>query len=520
MLNLKSLQLKLHCGGQSEKDLQSYRANLRGIGARRQPDSDQFDNEMWKIIQEYALDVKYVTKVKNYLDSLKDQEGRKFSRCHSNYDQEYPDHKSLKIQVQGYVGRNVPSRTWMRGFKRAKSIVMDRYNYHLHPIRYQTSQDVIDAISDWTTSAGFSKIGHGPGRSKKAEIITDNLIVDFERKVCDALEQGSFNTPYLLGIRDQSSGEFDDNGSFTFSFKRKTRPVWMTDVWTVIAERMFAIPLNAKLKDYPYSAIGKNDYYLHQWTQRKRGSYNYWLSLDYSNYDNSLQSWLLEAAFDVLANAFDMTDKQQSLLSIIKEDYIHKYVIMGNENEDLFVHKGTPSGSGLTSIIGGICHEIITELLMDKFQFKANYMVMNDDNLLFIDCNESEAVTLISDISSYMDHVFGMTINVDKTRYGSTRTAPEFLSRVWKDVGPWRHPNVLISKMLFPERFRNYSKGKADVVMVMYSYILGYEAGVCQFLDVGRFLDDQNISGRLRSIKSNSVEFKSLPYNVQLALAD
>jgi hypothetical protein len=280
----------------------------------------------------------------------------------------------------------------------------------------------------------------------------------------------------------------------------------MVDVYTVIAERQWAKPLTEWLKGYPYSAIGKDDEQL----QRRIGSMRirYWnyISIDYSKFDSSIPSWLIDSAFKVIASAFISQDL--ALLEVLKEDFINKNLITSDGL--IHVNHGNPSGSGFTAIVNGICNEIMTETWAAYLHMtnKLEYIIMGDDNLIYFNGQVSKGV-----IASYLLHNFGVKVNEDKTSMGTKGDFPEFLSREWTNNGPYRHPNILLSKLLFPEKWRNHSECPAE--LVIYSYILAYPAGMRELIDVEKFLFD--VKSMLKNVEVTPALVKLMPYNVQLA---
>lgn len=496
--NELDLQNQLH-GSQPNKRLNEYRSSLI-----REGNDVVFDDRLLSVMQEYCRKPDELEAIRGYLNHLRDSNGHPFCRSHKDYDQ-------MVSTLENFLKEDVPDGRWRMAFRTSLERVTKRYGgARLKALRFKSDDDIWELIKGLRTSTGYTKLL--TGIQHKCDLPFDQLLTTFEEKSGEAISNGSFNSYILWYWRTQASGEFTEVGEMTGEFTSKTRPVWAVDVWTVIAEMMFSKPLTKWLKWYGYSAIGKDDLSIWQETSYRRAHYTRWLSLDYSKFDSSIPAWLIHAAFDVLASAFEeLSPEEKALLEAIKNDFIHKNVITGDGV--VHVDHGNPSGSGLTAIINGICNELMTETWMVKYGIEGKYMIMGDDNLIFLNKDMDIAV-----VSSYIMYNFGVKINPDKSKSGTNKDDPEFLSRFWTSNGPYRHYSILVSKMLFPERFRDYDRNPdLDPRMVFYSYILGYRAGMVEFFDVDRFLRENDMKDR--RIKSDSVAFKSLPYNVQLAWA-
>lgn len=486
----------LCCDSQSNKRLSNYRANL----ARDRKDV-VFDPRVEEVCLRYCLHPEQFSEVKAYLNNLSDSEGP-FCRSFKSYDK-------MEQTLEGFQSPEAPNGVWRKHFQVGKRRVADRYRKAgLKTLSFRNDNEIYELVRSLHTSTGFENILTGV--KHKCDLERDGLLSLWREKVSAAIDKGSFESYMIWFHRSQASGEFTDDGDYTYQFKRKTRPVWAVDVWTVLSEMTFSKPLNNWLTCYSYSAIGKSDAAIWNWTLNKRRWSNGWISLDYSKYDSTIPSWLIHEAFDVLKCAFRMSEFDESLLKVIENDFIHKNVI--TVDSVIHVDHGNPSGSGLTAIINGICNELMTEQWLSKFNTSAEYMIMGDDNLIYFTGVRPD----VAAIASYITYNFGVKVNTDKTKFGLSREAPEFLSRIWLEGGPYRHPFILISKMLFPERFRDYDRNPdLSPELIFYSYILGYKAGMEKMFDTARFIRDTNL--RAPNIAEGSAAFKSLPYNVQVS---
>lgn len=459
-----------------------------------------YDDRVEKVARAYSKDPARIDEVKNYLNEIVDGKGRHFARS-------YKDYREMVEVLQLFKEKEKDSFRWNEHFKAAFATVSARYpRGKLVALKFNSSEDILEAFQDTNTSAGIVSILEGV--SRKCDYPVEKLYSSWVEKTKVALETGSYGYPCTAGYRSQGSGEYTEDGKETGSWKAKTRLIWIVCLWNVISEVMFAHPLIEWLKGYPYTAIAKSDSVIAQSVANSRARCPFWVSLDYSKYDSSIPSWLIDSAFTIVGQAFNLSESEQRLLEVLKHDYIHTSILMDSGVEE--VDHGTPSGSGFTSIINGICNEIMTETWAHKLKVDlGDYMIMGDDNLIF----SYQKVDLAS-IEAYIKVNFGVTLNAEKSKSGTRLDNPEFLSRFWTFDGPYRDPHILVSKMLYPERFRPYGPKGTSPELVFYSYILGYRAGMEKWFDVRRFLQDYNLED-LKYTMSRAA-WKNLPYNVRL----
>jgi hypothetical protein len=267
----------------------------------------------------------------------------------------------------------------------------------------------------------------------------------------------------------------------------------------------FSMPIQKYMSNVDYYAGGKSPEViapiLGPWSRK----YRQFLSIDYSSYDQTISSWLIEDAFSVLAEAFHFPSENDyfyNLYQVVVHDFIHKDFIL-NEGV-LHSDRGVPSGSMFTQIIDSIVNILVARTYFISINEECRMMTMGDDNIIFFDSDIS-----IEDLGSYIRKNFGLIVKTEaKSVAGLTKSDPIwFLSRVWKDSGQWRHPNSLLSRLLFSERRRNYSD-QVTPNHVVYAFILTYRLGMDQLIDTGRFMREHPIA---KSYIEDVVDSRFLP---------
>lgn len=481
----------------STKRLDSYKTNLL-----REDLEPLFDPRAKEVLLAYAKNPKEVERIIQYLDNLVDADGVKFGRS-------IRQPEKMNEIIESFQRPEKSSFRWNVNYQHAVKSVKERYSKaHLKFLTYHSDDDISEVIKDKTTSTGME--GIISGRRKKGEVL-DGSLTRLEVEENLAKKVGSFNKLILLATRTQCSGEFNLDGTPTGTCKHKTRPVNMVDVWVVISELKFVNPLNKWIKGYRYSSIGKDDRSLTSRVNSLRFLNHSYISLDYSKYDSTIPSWLLHDAFDVVRCAFDVYDEE--LLSVLEEDFINKNLLLSDGI--IHVTHGNPSGSGFTSLINGICNEIITETWAKALGYHVDYTIMGDDNLIYF--KETLERHEVEEICSYITHNFGIVTNSDKTTSGNSDAYPEYMSREWRPNGPYRSMQEIVSHILYPERFRDYAKHpEMTPELVVYSYLLAYPANIESWFRRDDFLRETKLG--TPDLRFSKEVITALPWNIRSGL--
>lgn len=463
-------QLQARLGSGSKSRLKGYRKALVS-----DHDNRNYDSNLAAELEKYIFRKNEYLKVKKYLRNLRSStDGKLFSQGVKAY-------SLMKVALQRFSEDNYTSFRWNRNYQSAKEILIKEFSQlKLKPLVYNNDADIIDALPKRDTHAGFTYII--TGNRKKGDNL-ESVYQSYLFEENEARRNKSFNKPMLIGCRTQGSGAFNDDGSFTYDCKHKTRVVAMVDMFQIIGEMKFAIPFQKAIADMDWYAGGKDPHGIGRIISDMRYNFQYYISLDYSHFDQSISNWLIRDAFEIVASSFISMDEE--LYSIIVDDFINKNFVSG----DGIVHsqKGVPSGSMFTQIIDSVVNRLMITTYFQSIKESVQMIVMGDDNLLY-----TNYPVVVSEIASYLTKNFGVVVNPDKTSYGETLDDPEFLSREWRFNGQWREPNTVISKMLYPERYRDYfsKKSKVDAKLILFSYILTYSLSLEYLIDVPRFLSD------------------------------
>ena len=445
----------------SEKRLRQYQAKLS-----RSKDETVFDDRVRDYLQQISLQGNtLVTRVNNKLDEM-------------GWNQSTYKPDAIVEQAKRFTLPDRPNRAYRRYFSKVKAkLIGDISKAKLKMIDYISQQDIVNTLPRLDTHAGYSSLT--TGAFKKGDYI-EGLLDAYLYEEAQARINNSFNKPILIGSRTQGkapydvrTGEFADNLAQDVDKLKKTRLVSMIDIYQIIAECRFAVPFQQYLSKLDWYAGGKNDSWIRNEVYLSRGRFFYWTSVDYSCYDQTIPAWLIREAFDVVRSAFIQDSFDEQLFSIIREDFIHKVFILSDEIIE--AHKGVPSGSMFTQIIDSVVNYLMIASYLEKEDGFDRYrmFIMGDDNLIFTTKRIDE-----HDMSSYLFNEFGIVMNPEKADLGDRFTDPIFLSRIWTEHGPYRTPEIIVAKLLYPESRREYDKYGFTPSMVVQSYFDSFRLGM------------------------------------------
>lgn len=483
MRNADFLTNSLSAG--STNRLSSYRKSLvrsQGVG------SPLFDSKVYSLLKGYVWDEGALDSNVDYLNNLVDKEGYSFSRNLKLYDH-------TQEAMERFIAPDHPSFRWNENYQQSLKWLKNLFSKtKLIPQRYESDDDIRAALPKINTHSGYTYIISG--LKKKGDNI-DGLYNKLKHRK-NSIRKGIAveSTPVLVAFRTQASGEFEDDGSRTNTCKHKTRIVSMYDLLNVVLELQFSNPIQQYMNSLDQYAGGKDEGQIGAIIHNYAHKHKKFMSIDYSSFDQTISSWLIEDAFDVLACAFPrMTDGQRKEFNQIVNNFIHKDFILAEGV--LHSDKGVPSGSMFTQIIDTVVNWIVILTYFNSKSQTCDMIAMGDDNAIF--CDEKES---IKDLATYVSKNFGLIVKVDdKSNEGLTvESDVKFLSRYWSPGGPWKHPNQLVSRLLFPERFRDYTH-EVQPQHVIFAYILTYERGMSQLMNVSQFLRDYPI-GALNVFKN------------------
>lgn len=358
-----------------------------------------------------------------------------------------------------------------RFFRMARSKLVEAMgidNHSFTPINVD-HVEIGQVFTNKTTSAGAVASG--------SKVKNWDTILDTAKRMLGMIKRGvPFSQIWMPAMPFHRSQLHDlsDGDGFNLNYKKKNRLIWGVDASTVLIEALFARPLINYVKDSWFGYAGGKDPATLRYNIRMSSiDRDHWYSTDYSKFDQTIPDWLIHECFSIIRECY--SSSYDPILRWIEYNFINTKLALPN-GKILQVHKGIPSGSHFTQLVGSMANYLmmLTYLYHHYSQvcgsndvhvldgYVESYLgstnvgsnlrmfVMGDDNLFFL----REPIKL-DDVSSYVHTVFGVIINVDKTVEGHD-SKPKFLSRYWLGNGEDRDQIDLVLNLILPERIRDY----------------------------------------------------------------
>lgn len=247
--------------------------------------------------------------------------------------------------------------------------------------------------------------------------------------------------PYLFGRRVQpgKSGP-------------KTRLVWMAALPTTIVGLAFSKPVQEALaRTRPYT-WGLRHAEQGAIISEMAGRFRYVYSIDWSQFDATVPPWLIKDIFQAIRSKLDLTDAESDLYWRYVNDFIHTRIVIPS-GEVVQVHKGIPSGSAFTSLIGSMVNVYLTNYVWYRLTGHTvdhtQMQVMGDD--VIVAANERVQLADAARVAAEL----GFKLNAQKSVIISTNAMEDgvhFVGHYWTHGRPRRPVREIIQRMAFPER--------------------------------------------------------------------
>ena len=418
--------------------------------------------------------------------------------------------------IEHYKGSEVPSFIWNENFRLA-SALLEKYLKVtiLKPLQIDSVDSLLDSMTNKSASAGAICDG---SKGENAPEILDEFF-----KMKSQIAEGLIpRIPCLLFHRSQISGYYVDDHLDIDSIKYKDRAIWGSDAASVAIEAQYARPLIEHLsRNCNWYAGGKHPDELRGFIYNGSPNAN-WYSLDFSKFDQTVPSWLIRHVFWLIKKFYP--EQCFAELDWVEDNFINTEIV--TYYGDVFTkHRGIPSGSHFTQVVGSMCNMLViltyiikrgrdvntlvnlesyVEGVLDYNKYRGIRMfVMGDDNLFY-----SRTDVDLEDMSRYVQKNFGMVIHPDKTEsFKSTgNRCPSFLKRTWTMNGEKRNVSEMLINVIHPERPRKYDTYRP--IHIIYGLFLTYKGSMSAHITEKDILktmsEDGGIEG-LRQLKPNDL---------------
>lgn len=370
--------------------------------------------------------------------------------------------------LEHYGGLSTRDSHWTTSFRTARALLEEELGHKmLSPLKLTPQTDINDIFSDKSTSAGA--IGSGSKEDNWTQIKQDAM-----RMLSMIKSDVPFDSIFIPAMpfhRAQLKELITDDGQLNLQYEEKDRLVWGLDGASVAIESLFARPMIELTKDqWPGYAGGKVPATLRRSIRVAQRVNSHWYSTDYSKFDQTVPDWVIHQCFDIVRLHYPA--KYKKLIDWCEYNFTNTVIVLPT-GDCIRVHKGIPSGSNFTQLIGSMAnylmmmtyiahvtpgktvedkiHRIRPQLRFSDDTRHTRMFVMGDDNLFFI-----EKELDVNDLADYVTHVFGVKVNGSKTVHGY-HNHPEFLHRVWLGTEESRDQAEMLVNVIQPERPRLYN---------------------------------------------------------------
>lgn len=248
-------------------------------------------------------------------------------------------------------------------------------------------------------------------------------------------------------------------------FDEKTRLVWGYPYSMTVLEGIIARPLIERFKGSSITpmAFGMSTHKMGSKLRVAARHSRYAYSIDMSSFDSSICQKLIRISFGILKTWFDLTRVEPTtgktygeVFDVVENYFIHTPIVMPDHNLYLGKRHGVPSGSYFTQMVDSVANVIIGGTISAKFHMnvdKTDIFVLGDDLLLWSDRN----VDLVA-LANYASSTYGVEFNPKKSEKFLWSDTIKYLGRLWTKGIPDQSTEKIIARMVYPERFRTYSK--------------------------------------------------------------
>lgn len=289
------------------------------------------------------------------------------------------------------------------------------------------------------------------------------------RKVRELFRNGKQPDPCLAGLRTQAG--------------KKGRLIWGYPLMMTIIEGSIARPILDYFKGNVNTpmAFGQTSIQLGIRMRKAVAHNDYYVCLDASKFDSSVQAGIIKFGFNILRTWFDpkqkvyqddkVTIRVEDVFAIVEDYFLHTPIVMPSEKgPTLYRGKrhGVPSGSYFTQIMDSIANVVMVGCLDQLFKLHLRLdevFVLGDDSLFFTDKRPN-----LTKYSEALRERFYMKVHSEKCSCGNSNNYIHFLGREWHNGLPHREFTDVVEKAVSPERYRKYEDKWLGASSVLASY--------------------------------------------------
>jgi hypothetical protein len=245
----------------------------------------------------------------------------------------------------------------------------------------------------------------------------------------------------------------------------KGRLVWGSPLATTILASTFAKPAYEGLRRKRSFAYGRRKSVQGAVVSELQSRFRRVYSIDFSGFDASVPAFIIADAFKILKTYLCFKDDEEELLDRLIHDFIHTRIVLPDCSM-WQKHRGIPSGSPFTSMIGSLCNLIVLNYMWISITGRAldesQVMILGDDSVVGTNSQPSKAelARAAADL--------GMTVSESKSHVATLGTRVHFLGHWWQNGMPRRDERDVVIHVVYEEWHR--PQDHARRMMRMYGY--------------------------------------------------
>jgi hypothetical protein len=229
---------------------------------------------------------------------------------------------------------------------------------------------------------------------------------------------------------------------------------------TTIVGQSFSKPVFARLARRRPFSFGLRNVEKAAIVEEFKSRFKFVYSLDFSGFDSSVPARIIDDAFGIARTHLELSDADSDLWDRYKSDFIHSRII--TPDGDVFqVHKGIPSGSAFTTIIGSLANLIALNYIlirtMGRTLGKDRVQIQGDDAIIGL--NTEVPLAEMSAVAAEL----GFTLSVEKSHVtGSDQgegTPVHYLGYSWEHGRPHKPIKDVVASLVLTERHAKRSDG-------------------------------------------------------------